>query len=662
MFADYGFFLLLLCFILSIYGSIAAVVAAFGRHRRLWRSSRITLSITCGLALIASCILWHALFTHDYAIAYVFKNSSNDLPYFYRFTAFWCALEGSHLFWTLLLTIFSTVSLWSYHRDNEHIMPFVSASLQIVLAWMYYLAITYSDPFEKMGQAFTNGQGMNALLQNFYMTIHPPMLFVGYTALAIPAAYGIGALGHGDITQGWLKTVRRWTLLAWIFLTAAITLGGRWAYVELGWAGYWAWDPVENASLMPWLLATALLHCLLVQDRLGHLKRFSIILAFFAFFMSFLGTFITRSGVISSVHSFAQSPIGPNYLFFLGALLLGFCILFGVRSHSILPAETDKVWGYSKESALLMTQLLLLTSLAIVFVGTMFPIVSEAVIKQRISIQAPYFNTFAPYLGAGLVVAIAIGNLMRFQTPKIPNGRQIMTVAVAVAVPATVLLVWLGNVMQTTRLYALVAQIVGMYLISWSACCLTGDLYYRIKPFQGSLILFLRRNLAYTGAYIAHIGFLMAIFGFLGNYRTIEIKKTLNLTESASLYGYDLKFDGIKVLQEHNAKIYAAPLQVTKNGQVIGTVRPARSLYPTKPELLHEVGVFGSLWHDIYIVLADFDMKDMNRATFQIHINPTVRFVWIAVIIMCIGGIIAFGDRYRGERSRDMIAGEWNLK
>ena len=370
MLADLGFFLLYLCTILSAYSTVSSIFAGRMRHRRLFRSAKIATTASAVLCLLASLILWFLLFQHDYSVAYIFKNSSNDLPPIYRVTAFWSSLEGSHTLWTLLLSIFSAIALWTASRDNEHIMPWVNAALQAVLTWMFYMAISYSDPFVRMFPPMPNGQGMNALLQNPYMAIHPPTLFVGYTALAIPYAYAIAALCYGDVTDGWLRTIRRWALVAWIALSCGVWLGGRWAYVELGWAGYWAWDPVENSSFIPWLLSTALLHSLIVQEKLGHLKRLSIILAVIGFFMSFFGTFLTRSGIVSSVHSFAESPIGPNYLGFLAVLMILFVALYAWRAHAVLPADTDKVWGVSKESALVMTQFLLLTFAAIVVIGT----------------------------------------------------------------------------------------------------------------------------------------------------------------------------------------------------------------------------------------------------------------------------------------------------
>lgn len=664
MAANIGYFLLLLCCLGSVYGSVAAWTSGWMRHRRLYRSAKWTLTAICGFVFLASAILVVAFFSRDYSVLYVVKNSSNDLPPWFTLTAFWSSLEGSHLLWTLLITLLATIAAWTHAKDNEHIMPHVLGTLMAVMAWMFYLLVTHSDPFVQVLPPAPNGNGMNELLQNPYMVVHPPTLFLGYTALAIPFAYALAALSYGDITQGWLKTVRRWTLFAWIALTAAITLGGRWAYVELGWAGYWAWDPVENSSFLPWLMATALLHSLLVQDRLGHLKRLSIVLAVLAFFLSFFGTFITRSGVITSVHSFAESNIGPNYLLYLAGLAVVSMTLYAFRAPSILPSETEKVWGVSKESALLVTQFFLISFAAIVFIGTIFPIVSEALTGQRISVQAPYFNAFAPFIGFGMIVMVAVGNLMRYQTQKMPGAKKVVLWSTVAAIPLTLAAAYFGDVSRTVKTSSLIAQYVGFYLCSWCFGCLVGDFILKMKDLRWRWLLLFKRNLAYFGAFLAHVGFVLAIAGFLGNYRGMERKVTLNVNETTELYQFQFKLvDKVSVKQEHNATLVYSPVTVYRNGKEVGHVEPAQASYPTKPmQSFNEIGVLGSFWNDVYIVLADFDKEHFQQATLHIHVNPTVRIVWISVFIMCFGGMLCLWDRYRGQRSRDVVAGQFDVE
>ncbi len=663
MLSNLGFYLTFLSCIAAVYGTLASLLAAYWQHRRLYRSARMALTACCALLIGAAGLLIFLFYQRDFSNLYVFKNSSIDLPAIYTLTAYWSSLEGSHNLWTVFLAICATLALWSHSQDNEHMMPYVSASLQSVVAWMCYLSITHSDPFLMQLPMADNGKGMNALLQNPYMAIHPPLLFIGYTTLAIPFAYGMGALGFGDITEGWLRTVRRWTLVAWCFLTVAITLGGRWAYVELGWAGYWAWDPVENSSFMPWLLATALLHSLLVQDKIGHLKRLSIVLAILAFFMTFMGTFITRSGVITSVHSFAESPIGPSYLLFLG-VLLGFCALvYAVRAPSILPPDTDKVWGFSKESALVITQFLILSFAAIIFIGTLFPIISEWVTGQKITIQAPYFNAFSPIVGLGFIIGIAIGNLMHYRSDKIPEGRSIILGSTIWAIPIAAVFIYFGDVFQTPSTLGLWMQIVGMYLSAWSISCLSWSLYLRLKQVRFKFSTLMRFDAAYVGSYLAHVGLLFLIIGFLGNLRGVEKTVTLTSGESAEVYGYNFKFGSrIEVEQNANATAYAAPLQLLRNGRVIDQLRPSQRRYPTSPETTNEIAVRSRFWYDIYVVLAGFDKATGGSVTLKININPTVRLVWYAIALMALGGIVCLFDNRRGQRSKDVLTGaSWDV-
>lgn len=661
MLADYGFLLLLFCCITSVYGTLAALFAARWRHRRLYRSARMAALATGGLCLAAAILLWVLLFQRDYGVAYIYKNSSNDLPLAYTFSAFWSSLEGSHFLWTLLLTVYSTIAHLSYAKDNEHIMPYVSASLQAIAAWMFYLSISYSDPFILQFPRAANGLGMNALLQNPYMMIHPPTLFTGYTALAIPFAYALAALAYGDITEGWLRTVRAWTLFAWSCLTFGIFLGGRWAYVELGWAGYWAWDPVENSSFMPWLFATGLLHALVVQDKLGHLKKLSISLAILAFFFSYFGTFITRSGVISSVHSFAQSPIGPNYLIFLAALGGVSLLLYALRAPAILPADSQKMWGFSKESALVVTQFLIITFALIIFIGTVYPIVSEALTGVRFNVQAPYFNAFAPYLGFAFTLAITLGNLLRFNSGKMVGGKKLLLGAMLLATGPTLIFACKGDVFRSSP-KELYLQLLGIQLCFWAILCLSYDCLQRLRNLHWQIRLFCQRNLAYLGAFVAHLGVMVALLGFLGNYRGLEKTITLDKGESTTLYDYQFTFKGIALEVQDNALLYTAPLAVTsRNGEVLGTILPARAKYPTKQELFHEVGLLGGFWHDIYAVLADFNSETQTRATLQIFINPTVRLVWISIYLLVAGGLLCLADRVRGRKSRDVLGGSWDL-
>jgi cytochrome c-type biogenesis protein CcmF len=338
-----------------------------------------------------------------------------------------------------------------------------------------------------------------------------------------------------------------------------------------------------------------------------------------------------------------------------------FVLLYAFRAHAVLPADTNKAWGVSKESALIVTQFLLLTLAAIVVIGTLFPVVSEAITGQRTSVQAPYFNAFAPWIGLGMIVMIAVGNVMRYQTSKIPGGKKMMMWSLLLAIPLTVFLVVSGDVMSTPKPFALGAQLVGLYLWSLAAAMITWDLVLRLRDLNWNYGLMWSRNRAFLGAWIAHLGVLIAIIGFLGNYRGISTEATLAKGASKDFYGYDISFDGIVTTKKDNVILFQAPLRVSKNGREISTVYPAKSKYPTSAELLNEIGVMGTTWHDLYIVIADFERQTGSSVTLQIHVNPAVRFVWLSAFFLAFGGLVAMSDRMRGQKSRDVVAGIWEI-
>lgn len=663
MLSDYGFYLLCLCFISSIYGAVSALVALLFEDRRFLLSSTLAQVASTTLCLGAASLLVYLFYTRDYSVLYVYKNSSNDLPAFYTLSAFWSALEGSHFLWTLLLAVCSFAAHVSRPRENLSFFPYVAICLHSVLAWMFYLSLSHCDPFKLTFPVQSNGLGMNALLQNPYMALHPPSLFLGYSSSAITFAYSVAALCYGKLNQSWLNTVRAWALFSWIFLTTGIFLGGRWAYVELGWSGYWAWDPVENSSFLPWLFMTALLHALIVQERTrGELRRYVLVLAFFAFFSGFFGTFITRSGIISSVHSFAQSPIGPFYLLFLVGLALLSLLLYLVKARDLKPAgqstpSLDQVEGapaleikkpLSKEGLMIFAQLLLASFAFIVFMGTMYPILSELVTGSRFNIQAPYFNAFAPYLGFSFIVALTFANLLHPRSSRLKGGMRLQVLAIVGALPLSALFAWLGGVGLSSG-KAWILQSLGIFLCCWSSLCLFFDLFTRLAPSAERRITF-----AYLGSFLAHIGVITAILGFLGNYRGMETQVTLDAGDSTEFYGYRFEFMGMQIENQDNVELFTAPLKLSRDGRELGIIKPSRALYPTKNELYHEIGLKDGFWHDLYIVLSDFEKNNGQQVTIEIHINPTVKIVWISAFLMVIGAILSWFDRFKWAR--------WNLR
>jgi cytochrome c-type biogenesis protein CcmF len=643
-----GFFLLLLACLLSLYGFISAIFSGLSNQKKFLNSAKSASYSVVILSFSAAILLWWMLFSQDYSLEYVHRNSSLDLPIRYKISAFWSALEGSHFLWALLLTFYSAVSHRFYHKANEVFLPYVSATLHLLNTWMFYLACTCSDPFKISFPIPTNGSGLNALLQNPYMIIHPPCLFTGYTSLAVSFAYSVAALFLGKMTPDWLITVRRWTLFSFIFLTIGIFLGGRWAYVELGWAGYWAWDPVENSSFIPWLFTTALVHNLLIQKSTNQMKRITLLLSFFAFYFSFFGTFITRSGMVSSVHSFAESDIGPNYLLFLSTLFALMLTLYAWKAPKIAsPQETSFNWGISRESMLIVTIFLLTFFASIVLLGTLYPIFSELITQTRLNIQAPYFNTFAPYIGFCLIIGIGLGNLMRSGRQSfLIGGKQFQYITMITSTILTYAFSLQAQIFASKGATRYI-QFIGVFLCFWCFSCLVLDFYSRLKDIGFQMKLFFKKNLSYSGSFLAHIGILAAILGFLGNYRGLETTVTLQQGETIHFYEIDFLFQGIQITKEENVTLYKAPLLFKD-----GILTPARAQYPTSPEVFHEVGIYSTFWYDIYAVLSDFQPLNTHQATLSLHINPTVRLVWWSGFLMVLGAFLGIiGKRRKKEEA-----------
>ena len=651
MFRELGYLLLVFCFLTSVYGTFSAALCQWTKQKSLLISSRVSNLYTSILCFLACCLLSYSFWVSDYSLLYVYKNSSSDLPYFYRISALWSSLEGSHLLWTFLLSLCSTVSLWSFRHDNESFIPLASVLLQGILSWMYFLTLSSSNPFEASFPIPDNGLGMNELLQNPYMAIHPPCLFLGYTALAIPFAYSFASVWLGRLTGSVLITIRRWALFSWIFLTIGIFLGGRWAYVELGWAGYWAWDPVENSSLMPWLFVTAFLHTLLVIRQHGEQQRLLFVFSFLSFFFCFFGTFLTRSGMVSSVHSFAQSDVAVSYLAFLSLLLGVFVLTYSFRGHRKLTLAYRRYPYLYHLDLLTLGQLLFVSFASIILMGTLYPMVSEFMTGVRFSVQAPYFNSFAPYIGFSFIFLMTLGNFVRKKgAPRLLSFKS-GSFLLSSALLMSFLFCYWGDVFSTESLYGLSMQLVGVFLCFLSAVLFVFDFWKKSTYVKVSFLKFLRLNSGNLGSLLSHLGVLVAILGFLGNYRGVTKVVTLERGESVPFHHYSLGFEALELKQVSNMMLYEAVVSVSKQGKTLGSIHPGRAQYPTKKELIHEIDYASNFWHDLYLTLIDFDIQEGKWATFEIRLSPTVRLVWMSAFFLVLGGLLSLFSIKRRKRA-----------
>ena len=416
--SDLGSIAILLSFFITIYSLAACAVAARTGSRAFALSGGNGLVSVAFLLLVAVCCLVYELVTLDFSLRYVALNTSTDLPVIYRVTALWAGQAGSLLLWSFILSLYGAfVVLRSKKKGGD---PYVNAVLCVVSLFFLFLITYVEDPFEKLGVAVGEGRGLNPILQNGYMAIHPITLYVGYVGITVPFAFGIAALLSGRLGDEWIRNCRKYALFSWMFLSAGLLLGARWAYLELGWGGYWAWDPVENAAFMPWLAGTAFLHSVMIQERKAMLKKWNMILLIITFFLSIFGTFITRSGIVSSVHSFARSDIGPLFLGFMVFILLFSFALLVYRSKELESEERfDSV--LSRESAFLFNNLLFLAAAFSVFLGTIFPVLSEAFTGKKILVGPPYFNAVGVPIGLVLILLMGIGPLISWKKASTAN-------------------------------------------------------------------------------------------------------------------------------------------------------------------------------------------------------------------------------------------------
>ena len=466
--ADFGTISLMAALAVCIYG---AVIPHFGVKSNNWnliRSAQHASILSFFLVAVASGILIHALVISDFSIFYVWRHSSTDMPLIYKITSYWGGLEGSLLFWILVQSFFAMIVAFRYQYSNREIIPYVITTLNTIMAFLLVLLIGWANPLEVQAVIPKEGQGLNPLLQNPAMAIHPPALYLGFIGFSVPFAFAIGGLIRGKLDNEWVLTTRRWTLLSWYFLSAGLILGGQWAYEELGWGGFWAWDPVENAALMPWLTGTAFLHSVMIQEKRNMLKIWNVVLIITTFGLTILGTFLTRSGIINSVHSFTQSEIGPAFLVYLALVLIaGFTLLF--KRIQMLESEYKIESVLCRENVFLAQNILLVGIAFTVLLGTTFPLLAEAVRGTKLSIQAPFFNTITAPMGYALLVLMGIGMLVSWRRSSLDNLRRNFQNPIIIASLGTIIIVWMlfGKNLQW-----------GVYIIFWSAIFVTSTILF----------------------------------------------------------------------------------------------------------------------------------------------------------------------------------------
>ena len=659
--ADFGTISLMAALAVCIYG---AVIPHFGVKSNNWnliRSAQHASILSFFLVAIASGILIHALVISDFSIFYVWKHSSTDMPLIYKITSYWGGLEGSLLFWILVQSFFAMIVSFRYQYSNREIIPYVITTLNAIMAFLLVLLIGWSNPLEVQTLIPKEGQGLNPLLQNPAMAIHPPALYLGFIGFSVPFAFAIGGLIRGKLDNEWVLTTRRWTLLSWYFLSAGLILGGQWAYEELGWGGFWAWDPVENAALMPWLTGTAFLHSVMIQEKRNMLKIWNVVLIITTFGLTILGTFLTRSGIINSVHSFTQSEIGPAFLVYLALVLIaGFALLF--KRIQMLESEYKIESVLCRENVFLAQNILLVGIAFTVLLGTTFPLLAEAVRGTKLSIQAPFFNTITAPMGYALLVLMGIGMLVSWRRSSLDNLRRNFQNPIIVASLGTMIIVWMlfGKNLQW-----------GVYIIFWSAIFVTSTILFefaratQIKARQtGSNIMMglfyvISKNRRRYGGLMIHFGVVLMFLGFAGKFFSLEKDLTLEAGKSREIGNYRLEFQNVSEFMSGNARHRAAIIKVfDSENNFLETLKPAKRFYPTQPQPLTEVAIRRTFLEDLYLIFSSENAEENNSITIKVHINPLVGWAWAALPIFTIGIGICLTYRPKSLIAQEIVKRE----
>jgi cytochrome c-type biogenesis protein CcmF len=642
--ASLGTFLLLAAFVTCSYAGVISVVGARRRSRRLVESGIGAFYLICALMTAASAVIINAFITGDFSIKYVVQYSDSVQPLFYKITSYWGGLDGSIMFWVFLLSVFGSLAVYVNRERHRELIPYVVATISAVQMFFLYLMVVHKNPFQQyLGAAPADGEGLNPLLQNFYMAIHPPSLYTGFVGMTIPFAFGIAALATGHLDDSWLRAVRRWTMFSWLFLSFGLTLGMIWAYEELGWGGVWAWDPVENAGLLPWFTATAFLHSVMVQERRSMLRVWNVTLVIMTFFLTIFGTFMTRSGVVQSVHAFGEDPILAKLFTVFMVLILTVSFGLVIWRLPLLKARNELDSWLSREAAFLVNNWVLLFSALFVLFATMFPTLSEAVTGERLTVAAPFFNKWMVPIGFILLFLTGVGPLLAWRKSSLTNLRDSFIFPVGLALVTAGTLAALGMRVWVSGLcFALCAMVFGTIAQEfWRGANVrrrnTGT------DMLTALVGLVGRNKRRYGGYIAHVGIVLMFLGLAGNGFKKDDQVLLKPGEEAKIGRYTIRNDGLKVSDDGQKQATTAYLSVFEGGKQIDTLYPAKWAFRNhENEPTTEVAIRRTLAEDLYIVLA-FQPSDLatQTATLQIVVNPLINWIWFGFGILALGTAIA---------------------
>jgi cytochrome c-type biogenesis protein CcmF len=636
MVVELGLFSLIIALLLSGAQAWFGLAGPALGNRRWMAAARPAVTGQWVFVAMSFGVLCWAFYKNDFSVLYVANNSNSELPTFYRITAVWGAHEGSLLLWAFALATWSVaVGAFSKSLPETYAARLLGVLGVVSVGFQLFILLT-SSPFERLIPAAADGRDLNPLLQDPALAIHPPMLYIGYVGFSVAFAFAVAALLEGRLDEKWARWARPWTTLAWLFLTVGITLGSWWAYYELGWGGWWFWDPVENASFMPWLVGTALIHSLAVTEKRGLFKSWTLLLAITAFSLSLLGTFLVRSGVLVSVHAFASDPSrGLFILAFLGVCIGGSLALFAWRGPALRSRGGFET--VSRESFILFNNLLLLVAAALILIGTLYPLFLDALNMGKISVGPPYFNVVFLIPTLPLVFLLAIGMHSAWKKAKLEDMRKplIVLFTAALAFGIVVPLVAYGKF----HIMAAVGLTAGVWVI-------LSSLY---EPFQR---LRLKQSISrgVLGMTVAHIGVGLFAIGITVT-QTYRVEKDIALQpgQSVSMEGYDFLFKSTKQVEGPNYNAIESEVLITRDGKEVATLHPQKRIYRVQKSPMTESGIEVDWNRDLFVAMGD----DLGAGAWSVRVQykPMVRFIWLGALVMALGGIIAISDRrYRTRR------------
>jgi cytochrome c-type biogenesis protein CcmF len=641
MIPDLGYAAIVGAFLIAIYAAVAAFYGAWRKDDRWVESARNAIVAIFPLVALACGLLVYSLLRNDFSVEYVWRVSSLEMPTYLKVTALWGGQAGSLLFWNSMLALFTAAAMLGQWRRHRELMPYVIGVSALTQIFFLLLNVFVENPFARMPIIPIDGQGLNPLLRHPGMIIHPPTLYLGFTGLTIPYAYAMAALMAGKLDDGWIKATRRWTLVAWLFLSLGLILGGRWAYDVLGWGGYWDWDPVENASFMPWLAATAFLHSVMIQEKRGMFRMWNMFLIILTYCLMIYGTFIVRSGVISSVHSFAQSAVGPLFFGFLGIMLIFSAYWVGRRRHE-LASENRLESLFSREAAFLLNNFIILAILFATFWGTNFPILSELFVDEKMTVGAPFYEQVNGPLFAALLLLMGVAPLtMWFRTSPQRIGMQLRWPAL-LALAFIVLLFFLGIHSW--------GALLGLWIVSLATILTVLEFWKgtqaRMKKGEApwaALWHLMGRNQRRYGGYWIHLGVIVMAFGIIGTeFFQQETQIRLNRGESVSVGNYSMTFNGVRrYAGADDLIITEAEVSAFKNGQFVRTLRPRSELYTRTGQPMTIPSARSTITEDFYVLLINWEETSVNSAVFRIYLNPLINWVWAGSVIFTLGTLVA---------------------